>query len=86
MNPLIAQATADPFSWVGPIAQLATNGGAVALVWFLFSIRMPQMEQRFIEERKEWIEYMRKRDEKFEALLERCVKTIEESNGHARRS
>ena len=86
MNPLLAQATADPFSWVGPIAQLGSSGFAVALVWYLFAVRMPSMEKLFMEERKEWIEYMRKRDEKFESLLERSVKTIEESNGHARRS
>lgn len=82
---LIAQA-ADPLSWVGPILQLVQVGGFGGLVWFFVYLRMPQMEQRFLDERKEWIAYMQKRDERFEGLLERCVKTIEESNGHARRS
>ena len=79
-------AETDVLSWVGPVVQLVQLGGFGALVWFFVWVRMPQMEQRFLDERKEWIAYMQKRDERFENLLERCVKTIEESNGHARRS
>jgi hypothetical protein len=79
-------AETDVLSWVGPVVQLVQLGGFGALVWFFVWVRMPQMEQRFLDERKEWVAYMQKRDERFENLLERCVKTIEESNGHARRS
>jgi hypothetical protein len=86
MNPLLAQATADPFSWVGPVLQLVQIGGFGALVWFFVYMRMPAMEKAALDERDKWMEYMQRRDEKFESLLERCVKTIEESNGHARRS
>lgn len=82
--PLIAQV--DSLSWVGPLIQLASSGGFAGLAWYFVMYRMPEMEQRFISERKEWMGYMQRRDERFEAILERCIKCIEESNGHARRA
>lgn len=85
MFPLLL-AEADAFSWVGPILQLVQFGGFGGLVWFLIYIRMPQVEQRHMEERREWMAYIQRRDEKFEGVLERCIKCIEESNGHARRA
>lgn len=45
---------------------------------------MPDVEKQFAAERESWLKYMRERDAKFEALIERTIKCIEESN--ARRS
>jgi len=72
-------------SWVGPLVQLVQLGGFGALVWFFVYLRMPAMEKAALDERDKWLIYMQRRDEKFEAILERCVKAIEE-NSHARRS
>lgn len=63
--------------WVSPVVQLATAGGFGALVWYLIVKHIPSIEQRHIDERrtdevrwqaerKEWLEYINKRDESFE--------------------
>jgi hypothetical protein len=78
-------------SWVGPVIQLVQLGGFGALVWFFVYNRMPGMEKAALDERNAWmtclqghddkfLAYMQKRDEKFESLLERCIKAIEEGN------
>lgn len=85
MNFIIAQAEIANVSWVGPVIQLVQLGGFGALVWFFVKFRMPAMEKAFAEERKEWLAYLAKRDEKFELLIERTIKCIEEAN-NARRT
>lgn len=94
--PLFLLAQIDP-SWITPVVQLVNLGGFGALVWFFVYVRMPAMERAALEERTLWMNclaqhddkfltYMQKRDEKFETLLERCLKAIEENNANAKRS
>lgn len=78
MDLLLGQTTT--VDWVGPVIQLTTAGGFGALLWFLVWKRMPEQEQAAREERKEWLSYMQQRDAKFEQLIEKCVRCIEESN------
>ena len=85
MEILLAQTEIAGMSWVGPVVQLVQLGGFGALVWYFVKFRMPAMEQAFSVERKEWLAYLAKRDEKFEMLIERTIKCIEEANS-ARRS
>lgn len=82
MDLLIAQT--EVTDWVGPLISLVQLGGFGALVWFFVWIRLPQLEQAALAEREKWLQYIQKRDEKFEALIERTIKCIDESN--ARRS
>lgn len=83
---LIAEVAADTFSWVGPIIQLVQFGGFGGLVWYLLYIHIPQQAKAHLDERREWMAYSQHRDSRFEESLERCIKCIEESNGHARRT
>lgn len=78
-------------TWVAPLIQLVNFGGFGALAWFFVYKRIPQMEQAALDERTLWmtclqqhddkfLAYMQRRDERFESILERCIKVIEENN------
>lgn len=84
-------------SWVGPLVQLVQLGGFGALVWFFVYVRMPAMEKAALDERNLWMTclanhddkflvYMQKRDEKFETMLERCIKALEENAHNGKRT
>lgn len=83
MDLLLSQAELAT-DWIGPLIQLVQLGGFGAMAWFFVWIRLPQLERAALEEREKWLGYIEKRDEKFEALMERTIRCIEESN--ARRS
>ena len=67
---LLAQAE---MGWVQPIVQLATAGGFGALVWYLVVRHIPNIEQRHRDERKEWLDYIKQRDDAFEQLTRGCL-------------
>jgi hypothetical protein len=71
-------------AWIGPVVQLVQLGGFGALVWFFVWLRIPQMEKNYLEERSQWLRYMHERDSKFEALLEKAIQCIGESNARNR--
>lgn len=54
--------------WVQSIIQLVTAGGFGALVWYLIVKHIPAIDLRHQKERKEMLEYIEKRDVKFEEI------------------
>ena len=82
-------AQADLLSFAGPLVTLATNGGAIAMVWFLIWKRLPDIDERHAKERaawaavaqeqaREWHAVAQMQSNKFEATLERAIKAMED--------
>lgn len=84
MNWLLLSQTPAQLEWAGPIIQLVQFGGAIAMAWYLLVVREPKQVEAQRIERQQWLEAQMKIAEKFEALVERCIKCIEESNARNR--
>ena len=80
---LIAQ-TAESLEWIGPIIQLVQFGGFTAMAWYLLAIREPKQAEAYRIERDKWLESQQKIADKFEVLVEKCIKCIEEANARNR--
>lgn len=82
---LLAQtASAEAFEWVGPIIQLVQFGGFTAMAWYLLAVREPKQSEANRVEREKWLEAQQKIADKFETLVEKCIRCIEESNARNR--
>lgn len=72
---LLAQADID---WVQGVIQLATAGGFSALVWYLVIKHIPAIQSRHKAERDEWLHYIQRRDDSFDALVRENLSAIHE--------
>lgn len=81
---ILAQATVEAFEWVGPIIQLVQFGGFTAMAWYLLAVREPKQTEANRIEREKWLDTQQKIADKFETLVEKCIKCIEESNARNR--
>ncbi|MCW4040565.1 MAG: hypothetical protein NWE83_07415 [Candidatus Bathyarchaeota archaeon] len=58
-------------TWVELIVQLATAGGFGALVWYLVVKHIPHIEERHQNERSEWLDYIKRRDDDFDQMYQK---------------
>ena len=66
--------------WSKEVIDLATAAGFAGLVWYLVVRHIPAITQLHQAERKEWLDYIRMRDAKYESLVEKCLAAIEIAN------
>lgn len=72
---MIAQ-MAGQLDWAGSLIDLATATGFAGLVWYLVVKHIPAIEQRHQSERSEWLEYITRRDQEFDALTREYLKSV----------
>ena len=62
---------------VKDLLQLAQGAGFAGLVWYYHAVQMPRKDAEHKKEREEWMAYIKDRDTKYEALLEKAIACIQ---------
>ena len=70
-------ANADALVWVDPLVRLATAGGFGALVWYFIVKHIPGIEKRHRDERQSFLDYIKERDDKLEAIVKDYYGAVE---------
>ena len=68
--------TETTFDWIEPLVQLATAGGFGALVWYLVVKHIPSIEERHQNERKEWLSYIKDRDDNYDEMYKLAIESV----------
>ena len=82
--PLILLAQTE-LVWFKDVLQLAQGAGFAGLVWYYHAVQIPRKDAEHKKEREEWMAYIKDRDTKYEALLEKaisCIQRIEDEFSH----
>ena len=77
MDNLIFLAQTESFTWVKDLLQVAQGAGFAGLVYYYHAVQMPKIAAEHRAEREEWMAYIKDRDLKYEALLEKCITSIQ---------